>query len=425
MKANDYILSSYGFDSKIVEFVSDAESKLAGKFDEIRHLAEINHLKVIKAFQDEGVSERHFHPSTGYGYSDDGKIKLSSLFSRIFRSQGAIAGPMIASGTHAITLCLFGLLRPLDTLLSITGKPYDTLMHAIGKGDANTGSLKDFAISYMQIDLLPDGGFDYFKIINNLNINDKIKMAYIQRSRGYELRRSLSVNEISKIIRSIKKIRPDVIVMVDNCYGEFCEITEPIEAGADIIAGSLIKNPGGGLAPTGGYIAGKESLVDLTANRLTSPVIGAEVGSYNASYLPFFQGLYMAPIVTAEAIKGAMLTSKVFYELGYEVMPQAFDERPDITQSIVFNDENKLLTYIKAIQKSSAVDSHVEPIPWDMPGYDEKIIMAAGAFIQGSSIELSADGPVKPPYIAFVQGGLSYIQHKLGLITALNDLKAL
>jgi cystathionine beta-lyase family protein involved in aluminum resistance len=308
----------------------------------------------------------------------------------------------------------------------VTGSPYDTLAEAIGiSGEENKGSLKDFAVSYQQIDLMENGEIDHFKLINYLNLDEKIKLVYMQRSRGYGWRHSLSIAKIKETVKRIKKVRPDVIIMVDNCYGEFCETLEPTDIGADIIAGSLIKNAGGGIAPTGGYIAGREDLIELIANRLTSPGIGAEVGSYAASYIPFYQGFYLAPFITAEAMKGSILTAKVFEQLKFEVMPKATDERSDITQSIKFNDEKLLLTYIKAIQKAAVIDSHVEPYPWDMPGYQHPVIMAAGTFIQGSSIELSADAPVKPPYIAYVQGGMTYVHHKLGLMTALQQLKIL
>jgi cystathionine beta-lyase family protein involved in aluminum resistance len=426
LKANDYFAKIYGFDKKIIEFVSDAESMLSEEFESVHSVREANQLKVIKAFQDECVSTRHFNPTTGYGYGDDGRDKLSSLFARVFGAESAIASPLIVSGTHAITLCLFGLLRPLDAFVSITGRPYDTLSEAVGlNGGNNTGSLKDFAVKYYQIDLLESGGIDYFKLLNYLNLDDKIKLVYIQRSRGYEWRNSLTIADIKEAVKRIKKTRPDVAVLVDNCYGEFCEELEPTQVGADIVVGSLIKNPGGGLAPTGAYIAGKAGLVELIAGRLTSPGIGREVGSYMAGYLPFYQGLYLAPFVTSEALKGSVLAAKVFQDLGFEVMPRSNDERSDITQSIRFEDEKKLLTFIKSIQKAAAVDSHVEPVPWDMPGYENPVIMAAGTFIQGSSIELSADAPVKPPYIAYIQGGLTYIHCKLGIMTALQQMKLL
>lgn len=426
MRVNDYFIKYYGFEQKIIDFVTETENNLNEIFQDIQTTAEVNQLKVIKAFQEEGIANRHFYPSTGYGYSDDGRDKLSSLFARVFSAQAAIATPLIVSGTHALSLCLFGLLRPLDTLMCITGKPYDTLREAIGmEGEENKGSLKDFAVSYMQIDFLENGEIDYFKLINYLNLDEKIKVVYIQRSRGYDWRKSLTIAKIKETVKRIKKIRPDAIVLVDNCYGEFCEILEPIEAGADLIAGSLIKNPGGGIAPTGGYIAGRSDLISLIANRLTSPGIGTEVGSYAAGYLPFYQGLYLAPVITAEALKGSVLTAKAFEDLGFEVMPRYEDERSDITQSIKFGEEKKLLTYIKSIQKAAAIDSHVEPVPWDMPGYQHPVIMAAGTFIQGSSIELSADAPIKEPYIAYVQGGMTYTHHKLGLMTALKQMKIL
>lgn len=309
-------------------------------------------------------------------------------------------------------------------MISVTGRPYDTLTSVIGdRRDKDTGSLADFGVEYKQAELLSDGSIDVNKVIEIIEHTDKPKLIFMQRSRGYAWRKALSMKEIREFTGIIKTNYPDIIIMADNCYGEFCETEEPIECGADIIAGSMIKNPGGGIAPTGGYVAGRPDLIELTENRLTCPGLGAEVGSYEATYRPFFQGLFMAPHTTAEALKGSILSAKVFETLGYKVFPSFNAQRSDITQSIMLEDEKLLLAYTKGIQKAAAVDSHATPVPWDMPGYEDKIIMAAGTFVQGASIELSADAPVKPPYIVYAQGGLTYAHMKLGLMCALAEME--
>ncbi|MEZ4357682.1 MAG: methionine gamma-lyase family protein [Eubacteriales bacterium] len=423
METIDIYTNKFGVSKRVFNFVSEIESQLKEAFFHFDHIREVNQLKVIKAFKDEHISARHFNPSTGYGYSDDSKTTLGALFSNIFGTESAIVSPLIASGTHALCLCLFGLLRPLDCMISATGRPYDTILDTIGlNGKKGQGSLMDWAVSYKQVNLLEDGNVDYFKLINNIKIDPNIKLVYIQRSRGYEWRESIKIKQIKELASSIKKVRSDVIIMVDNCYGEFCEELEPTDVGADVVAGSLIKNPGAGIAPTGAYIAGKTKYIDMIANRLTAPSLGTEIGSYAASYLPFYQGIYFAPRVVFESLKGAVLNAKAFETLGYAVMPGVSNSRTDITQSIALRNKELLLKYVTAIQNASIVDSFVTPEPWDMPGYEDKVVMASGSFIQGSSIELSADAPIKPPYIAYVQGGLSYENCKLALMLALNDM---
>ncbi len=418
-----HILDDFGIGEDIRKLVSGAEAGLGKIFRDVEATAEFNQYKVIDAFRQENISPRHFSPSNGYGYSDDGREALCRVFARITKAGKSILSPHIASGTHAISLALFSLLRPGDAMISVTGRPYDTLTSVIGdKRDKDIGSLADFGVEYKQVDLFPDAAIDINKVIDTVKHTDKPKLLFIQRSRGYAWRKALSMKEIREFAQNIKKIFPDIIIMADNCYGEFCETEEPIECGVDIIAGSMIKNPGGGIAPTGGYVTGRADLIELAENRLTSPGLGAEIGSYEATYRPFFQGLFMAPHTVAEALKGSILSAKVFETLGYKVYPQYNAQRSDITQSIMLGDEKLLLAYTKGIQKAAAVDSHATPVPWDMPGYDDKIVMAAGTFVQGASIELSADAPVKPPYIVYAQGGLTYAHMKLGLMCALAEM---
>lgn len=419
------ILDSFGIGAGIQSIVKGAESLLGEIFRKIEQTAEYNQYKVIEAFRQENISPRHFSPSNGYGYSDEGREALARVFARITGAQDAIISPHIASGTHAISLALFSVLRPGDTLISATGRPYDTLSSVIGDNrskDKDTGSLADFGVEYRQSDLLPDGTINLENVEQIIKSCAKPKVLFMQRSRGYAWRKAMSMADIRAAARRFKSIFPEMIVFVDNCYGEFCETEEPIECGADIIAGSMIKNPGGGIAPTGGYVAGRGDLVELAANRLTCPGLGAEVGSYEASYRPFFQGLFMAPHTVAEALKGSVLYAKVFSELGYDVYPAYDSERSDITQSIKLGDEQLLLAYTRGIQKAAAVDSRATPVPWDMPGYDDKIVMAAGTFVQGASIELSADAPIRPPFIVYAQGGLTYAHMKLGLMSALAEM---
>jgi len=399
--------------SKTAQIVENECRDIFAKIDEIK---EYNQLKVIKAMQQNKLSDSHFAGSTGYGYGDTGRDTLDRVYADIFKAEDAMVRLQIVSGTHALALCLYGNLRPGDELLSVTGKPYDTLDELIGIREGGQGSLKEYGITYRQVDLLPSGKVDFNGIKEALNKNTK--MVYIQRSRGYSLRPSLMVDDIEEIVNFVKNIKSDIIVFVDNCYGEFVEKREPIEAGADLIAGSLIKNPGGGLAPTGGYVAGRAAYVENAAYRLTSPGIGKEVGASLGNNRLFFQGLFFAPHVVAESLKGAVFTAAFMEKLGFDVSPSARDKRGDIIQTIKFNDPEKLVLFCQGIQKGSPVDSFVLPEPWDMPGYDSKVVMAAGGFIQGASIELSADAPIKEPYIAFMQGGLVYEHVKLGIMTA-------
>jgi cystathionine beta-lyase family protein involved in aluminum resistance len=416
-------LVNFGIGDKIKSIVNDAESELGFLYRSIDATAENNQYKVIDAFGQENISPRHFSPSTGYGYSDEGREALSKVFARIVRAEKAVLSPHIAAGTHAIALALFAVLRPMDTLISVTGAPYDTLSGVIGgKVSKDTGSLSDFSVKYKQVELLKDSSINIGKTIEVVKSCDRPKVLFIQRSRGYAWRKALSMQQIREFAAEIKKYFPEVIIIVDNCYGEFCETEEPVECGADLIAGSMIKNPGGGLAPTGGYIAGRADLIELVENRLVCPGAGYEIGSYEASYRSFFQGLFFAPHVVSEALKGSILAAKVFENLGYEVYPAHDAPRSDITQSIKLGEEKLILAFAKGIQKASAVDSRAVPVPWDMPGYDDKVIMAAGTFVQGASIELSADAPIRPPYIIYLQGGLTYPHAKLGIMCALSEM---
>lgn len=406
------------FDEKIIKIVQTAEEKLTGLFKELDEIAFQNQAKVLQAFQNNNVALRHFSGTSGYGYDDIGRDTLCKLFADVFHSERAIVSPLIASGTHALTLALFGVLRPNDKMLAITGAPYDTLCSVIS--GENIGSLKDFGIAYDEI-ALKNNDFDFDAIKNKIT-SEKIKLVFIGRSRGYEWRDALSVEKIGKAINFIKSLDKDIIIMVDNCYGEFMDIIEPTDVGADMMVGSLIKNPGGGLAPTGGYIAGKEKVIEQVAFRLTSPSIGMEIGSYACNYTPFYQGFFIAPHTTINACKGSALIGQVFSDLGYDVMPAPTAKCNDTVRSIKFNTKEELIGFIQSIQKASPIDSNVLPMPWGMPGYDDEVIMAAGTFVQGASIELSADSPIKEPYIAYVQGGLTYEHVKLATMYCLKEL---
>ncbi len=374
----------------------------------------------MEAFQNNNVALRHFSGTSGYGYDDIGRDTLCKVFADIFHSEAAIVSPLIASGTHALTLALFGILRPNDKMLAISGSPYDTLLSVInGK---NIGSLKDFGVKYEEISL-KNNNFDFEAIEKSIKCEIP-KLIFIGRSRGYEWRDALSVEKIGKAIDFIKNIDKNIVVMVDNCYGEFMDIFEPTDVNADMMVGSLIKNPGGGLAPTGGYIAGKESVIEQVAFRLTSPSIGMEIGSYTGGYRQFYQGIFLAPHTTMNATKGSALFAQVFSDLGYEVCPEPTAKCNDTVRSIKFNTKDELISFIQSIQKASPIDSNVLPMPWAMPGYDDEVIMAAGTFVAGASIELSADSPIKEPYIAYVQGGLTYEHVKLAVIMCVQELLA-
>ena len=401
------------------EIIKKSEKELEEEYKKIDKICEFNSNKVLNAFKKNKVSETHFSQTTGYGYGDTGRDTLENVYSDIFKSEDSLVRSQIISGSHALTVTLFGLLRPGDTMLSITGKPYDTLDEVIGIKE-NESSLKSFGINYKQIDLI-DNEFDYEKIKETLQ-NNNIKLIEIQRSKGYSTRKSITISSLEKIIKNIKNIDDKVIIMIDNCYCELVSTKEPIEIGADIVVGSLIKNLGGALAPNGGYITGKKNLIKLVSERLTLPGEGKEVGPTLGINKSLYQGLFMAPYIVSSSLKTAVFTSYVMEKLGYKVEPRYCDERADIVQNIEFNDAEKLIKYCQGIQMGSPIDSYVLPQPWDMPGYSDKIIMAAGTFTQGSSIELSCDGPLKPPFIAYQQGSVTYEYGKLGVIEAIKNL---
>ncbi len=408
--------------NNIAKFIDDCEQNLSQKYKEVNEIALFNQKKVLEAFRKNNISQRHFIPTTGYGYDDEGRLALSKIFSEIFHTENAIVSPLIASGTAALSAALFGILRPEDYLYSISGKPYDTLSEVIS-GTSN-GSLKDFKINYLETDIKIENeniDFDYKEIEKNLK-KHFIKLVFIGRSRGYEWREAVSLKLIENAVKFIKSISPETIIMVDNCYGEFVETKEPSDCGVDLIVGSLNKNPGGGLAPTGGYIAGKDNLIKLVAGRITAPSIGMEVGSYAFGYTQILQGLFMAPHVVSGAIKSALLFGEVFEKLGYETLPKKNCQDFDMIRSIKLNNEKLLIDFCKTVQKYSPIDSNLSPEPWDMPGYSDKVIMAAGTFIQGASIELSADAPVREPYIVHIQGALTYEHAKIVIEEILKNL---
>ena len=403
----------------IEELVNKCEKELETEFKKVDMICEFNSKKVLSAFQKNKVSESHFNSTTGYGYNDLGRDAIEAVFCDIFKCESALVRSQFISGSHALNVALFSILRPGDLLLSISGLPYDTLHEVIGIKD-NPSSLKSYGVKYDQIDLINDD-FDYENIINYLN-NNKVKMIEIQRSKGYSTRKSITIDKIEKVIKEIRKVDKDVVIMVDNCYSEFVNKKEVTEVGADLVVGSLIKNLGAGIAPNGAYIVGKKELVDLAGERLTLPGEGRDVGPTLGINKDILKGLFFAPSVVASSLKTAILTSKVMEELGYEVEPKYNEDRADIVQNIIFKDEEKLIKYCVGIQKGSPIDSFAVCMPTDMPGYDDKVIMASGSFTQGSSIELSCDGPLRPPYIAYQQGSLTYEYGKLGLISAIKEL---
>lgn len=403
-----------------IKEINEYEKEIKQELNKIDEIVLKNSIKVLDAFQKEGVAEYHFNSTTGYGYNDIGRDVIERVYSNIFKSEDALVRTQFISGTHALTVSLFGLLRPNDIMLSISGTPYDTLHEVIGIKD-NPSSLKSFNVNYEEIDLI-DNDFDYESIINRVSKND-IKMVYIQRSKGYSTRKSLDIDKVEKVISEIRKVNKTAIIMIDNCYCEFVTEKEPIEIGADVCAGSLIKNLGGGLAPNGGYVVGRSDLINLIAERLTAPGEGKEVGPSLNMNKSILQGLFNAPSVVGSALKTAILTSYVLEKKGYLVEPKYNEKRVDIVQNIIFNDPNKLIKYCQGIQMGSPIDSNAIPQASDMPGYDDKVIMAAGAFTQGSSIELSCDGPLRSPYIAYQQGSLTYEYGKLGLAHALDRMK--
>ena len=409
-----------GIDKEVAAFGESILTGLKERFEAIDKNAEYNQLKVIKAMQACHVSEACLLGTSGYGYNDVGRDTLEAVYAKLFGTEDALVRPQITCGTHALALALMSNLRPGDELLSPVGKPYDTLEEVIGIRESK-GSLKEYGIRYRQVDLLSNGEFDYEGI--RAAVNDSTKLVTIQRSKGYQTRKTLSVERIGKLIAFIKNIKPDIICMVDNCYGEFVEVIEPTDVGADMIVGSLIKNPGGGLAPIGGYIAGKKECVENAAFRLTSPGLGKEVGASLGILKDFYQGLFLAPTVTAAALKGAVFAAACLEKLGFSVVPDSTESRHDIIQAVTFGSKEGVIAFCRGIQAAAPVDSFVVPEPWDMPGYDAPVIMAAGAFVSGSSIELSADGPIKPPYAVYFQGGLTFPHAKFGILKALQSLK--
>ena len=408
-----------GISAEVFDYCEKICISLEDRFKRVDEIAEINQLKVLKAMQKNKVSDIHFAASSGYGYNDLGRDTLEGVYADVFHTEAALVRPAILCGTHALTVALFGNLRPGDEVLSPVGKPYDTLDGVIGI-TPTAGSLAEYGVTYSQVDLLPDFSFDYEGI--KAAIGDKTKLVTIQRSKGYAVRPTFSVEKIGELISFIKKIKPEIICMVDNCYGEFVEEFEPSDVGADMVVGSLIKNPGGGLAPIGGYIAGKEKYVDMASYRMSCPGLGKEIGASLGLNQALFQGLFMAPTVTAGAVKGAIFAANVYESLGFDVLPDSKEDRYDIIQAVSLKSGERLKAFCEGIQAAAPVDSFVTPEPWDMPGYNDQVIMAAGAFVQGSSIELSADGPMREPYAAYFQGGLTFNHAKFGIMMSLQKI---
>ncbi|AOT72918.1 aminotransferase class I/II-fold pyridoxal phosphate-dependent enzyme [Geosporobacter ferrireducens] len=420
LHTKDLLQNSFGIKESIIDLGDQVEKEVQNQFQVIDDRKQYNQYKVLKVLQDCRISDIHFNWNTGYGYNDIGREAVEKVYSSLFRTEDAIVRPTIVSGTHALTLCLTGILRPGDELISATGKPYDTLEEVIGIRGEQTGSLKEYDILYKQIELTEKGEINVDLLINSISANTK--MIFIQRSTGYGWRKALTIDDIKQAVESIKTLHPNIIIMVDNCYGEFLDILEPTEVGVDVMAGSLIKNPGGGLALTGGYIVGRKELIRLISYRLTSPGIGKECGLTFGMTRSILQGLFLAPHVVSEAIKGSIFCARLFEKLGYAVSPAYTDPRSDIIQSIKLGSKEAVIAFCEGIQAAAPVDSFVNPVPWDMPGYDCPVIMAAGAFVQGSSIELSADAPIKEPYIVYYQGGLTFEHAKYGVLKALQRM---
>ncbi len=416
---NKNIYKEIGINEKVFDFGEKIVSELKGRFEEIDSVAEYNQMKVINAMHKNKVNATHFMATTGYGYNDDGRDTLEKVYADTFHTEAALVRPQITCGTHALAVALSANLRPGDELLSPVGKPYDTLEEVIGIRES-IGSLKEYGVVYRQADLKADDSFDYDEI--KRQITDKTKVVTIQRSKGYQTRRTFSVEQIGELIKFVKDINPSIICMVDNCYGEFVETIEPSDVGADMIVGSLIKNPGGGLAPIGGYICGTKECVERCAYRLSAPGLGQEVGANLGIIQSMFQGFFLAPTVVAGALKGAIFASKIYEKLGFKVVPNSTESRHDIIQAVELGSPKRVIAFCKGIQAAAPVDSYLSPEPWAMPGYDSDVIMAAGAFIQGSSIELSADGPIRPPYAVYFQGGLTWNHAKLGILMSLQKL---
>ncbi len=418
----DAAYGRFGIAPELVERAAQAEERVSVEFARLHRIREANQLKVIAAMQKHRVSDTHFAGSTGYGYNDRGREVLEEVYATTFGAEDALVRHQITCGSHALALCLYGLLRPGDELLSVTGKPYDTLDEVIGlRGAPGAGSLAEYGITYRQVDLDGAGNLAMEAIRDALS--EKTKLVFLQRSRGYAKRKPLLIEDIDRAVRAIREVKPDVWIMVDNCYGEFTETREPTEVGADIMAGSLIKNPGGGLAHSGGYVVGRRELVELVAGRMTLPGIGREVGATLGQNRLMFQGFFLAPHVVMESLKGAVFASALMESYGYEAWPGPFEPRGDLAQAFHLEKAESVIAFCQGIQKASAVDAFVNPEPWDMPGYDSPVIMAAGAFVQGSSIELSADAPIRAPYTAYMQGGLVYEHAKLGVLRACEELR--
>ena len=415
------MLKNYGIDKKLVDLAKNVEEKLNDKFKEIDEICEANSYKVISAFQECNLSEPHLNSATGYGIDEPGRNKIEEIYAKVFKAEDSLVRAQLISGTHALAITLSGLLRPNDTMLSITGAPYDTLQTVIGLGEnPSESSLKAFGVKYEEIDLI-NSEFDTQKIVERLS-TDNVKLVEIQRSRGYSTRKSLTIEKIEAIIKEIRKVNKNVIIMVDNCYGEFVQDREPIEVGADIAVGSLMKNLGAGIATSGAYIVGKKDLIELCAERLTSPGIGKEIGPSLGQNTQFLKGLFFAPSVVASSVKTAVFASAILEELGYNVEPKWNEKRADIVQTIALGSEEKLIKFCQGIQKGSPIDANVLPEPGDMGGYEDKVIMAAGTFTQGSTVELSCDGPIREPFIAYMQGGLTYSYGKFGILKAIQEL---
>lgn len=418
-ETEELLLKNYGIDRNIFELSKEVDRDIQPQFNKMREIREYNQLKVLNAMQEAQLSDNHFNWTTGYGYNDLGREKVEEIYARVFHTEDALVRPQIVNGTHALSLTIQGIVRPGDEILSITSAPYDTLQGVIGIRE-EVGCLKEFGVTYKQVEFLEDGNIDLEGA--KAAINEKTKLVILQRSKGYAWRKSLSIKDIEEAMKAVKSVREDLIVMVDNCYGEFLETKEPTDVGADVIAGSLIKNPGGGLALAGGYIVGKKELVELISYRLTSPGIGKECGLMFGTTRNILQGLFQAPYVVSQAVMGAVFCARLYEKLGYKVNPKYDDERSDIIQIVQLHGAEEVIKFCEGVQAAAPVDSFVTPIPWAMPGYDDEVIMAAGAFVQGSSIELSADAPIREPYNVYFQGGMTYDHSKMGSLKALERM---
>ena len=416
-----FLVDTMGISQKVLDHVLEAEKQVAGSFEALDDIMAYNQYKVLDVFQKCRITDMHFSWNTGYGYNDPGRDALEKAYAMLFRTEAALVRPTIVNGTHALTLMLAGVLRPGDELIYCTGSPYDTLWEVIGLRGEGRGSLKDFGITYKQVELLPDGSIDLSAMSNA--ISSKTRAVAVQRATGYGWRKAITIDEIERWASHVKGINPEIVCLVDNCYGELLDTKEPTEVGADVVAGSLIKNPGGGLALTGGYIAGRADLIENISYRMTSPGIGGECGLTFGQSRTMFQGLFIAPKTVNGAVKGAILCAKAFENLGYEVCPKAEDQRSDIIEAVKLGSPEAVIAFCEGIQAAAPIDSHVQPIPWEMPGYEDPVIMAAGAFIQGSSIELSADAPIREPYIVYFQGGLTYEHSKFGVLKAMQAME--